>query len=264
MGRLFDRQQKSHDKPQAPARALPPLAPPPTLKPGSVFVPADERDQATPKPPPKPRREGRVPRDQLPPTLTESLAAAEKTDASTAAGEVDVKKRLAKIARQIKTAKRQAVQAILVIGESLIEARTLLADHDGGSYGKWLQSCGLSRPSAHRYICAFQVFGGCVSEIQRIETQAVYLLSAPQTPKEAVDDALEVVQGGGNVTAKTARQILTKHLPPKIKDARPDPIFVETDDAMIVIKPKREGVDAKSVLAQALRQFIDEPAKRAA
>jgi len=261
---LFDKRTRNEagPKPTPPQpEPLPPVPQPvpqaPQLVAGGVFAETDD----TLTPATGDIKSKIVPAGELGPTLAESLEVAEDTDAI----EVDVKKRLSVLSRKIRTAQKNAVMSILTIGAAVVEARELLSLHGNGSYGKWLQSVGISRTNAHRCILAHHVFGDCsrLEQSTSVESQAIFLLSAKATPPAAAADALQLISDGKSLTAKTARTLLAKHSPTRPKNTKPAPVIVEVPSGRIVLHPKHADTSAKQMLAEALKMYV-EPKRKAA
>jgi len=188
--------------------------------------------------------------------------------ASLAGSAIDVEARLKSLARQIAGSKRKFVSSVLAIGESLAEAQTLLASHHNGAFGRWVkQSCGFTRQSAYRYIAIWQTFRRCNIMLQRrFDVTAMHLLAHDSTPESAVSEAIELASNGENVTTKTAREIIAKHAPKTASriPGRPEPIILEDSQAVVVIRPTVEGVEAYDVLARILRKMMVERKAREA
>jgi len=231
----------------------------------SSSLSADESDMAIFKgdhdPVPVPAKSQRPAEDDFdfddpqPPAVTTT---AQKVSKGELVPEVD--KKLADLARQIASAKRKVVQSMLAIGQSLAEAQSLLADHDGGAFGKWVrQKCGFTSKTGYRYLAAWRTFGGCDRLTQgKFSAEAMYLLGSDQAPQEAVDEALEAAKSGAKVTKKLAAQIIGQHSPKRKRDEGPAPVFVETPSAMVIIKPKVEGLLTETILEAAIRQVREQ------
>jgi len=180
----------------------------------------------------------------------------------TLAGVADVEGELKALARKIRGAKKKAVEAVLTIGEALTTANELLADHAGGSFGKWLkQEAGISRSSAHRYMKAHSLLGRCPSVEQRnFELQAVYALADGKTPRQAVDDCLQLATDGEKITGATARKIISSYVQPKA-DGRPAPIIIDLGDkGKVVVHRPHDFSSVDQILSAALRQIQDKAA----
>jgi len=180
---------------------------------------------------------------------------------------VDVDQRLAALARRITTAKKRMVDSVLTIGEALTEAQALLADHNGGSFNKWIrQRCNFTARTAYRYIKAFQTFGSCDSQSQRkFDVQAMHLLSDDNAPEKAVAEAIDLAGGGEKITTKVAKSLIGKHGPRRRKSpGAPGPLIIEVDGGTIAIRPDADDADIASMLMQAMRQFRSEGRQDAA
>jgi len=190
------------------------------------------------------------------PTLSDPKAAPKKQAPKIPLAEaqvVNVKRRLASLARRIKSEKKKAVQSLLAIGEALAEAQDLLADHNRGSFGKWVRdNCKFSRRSAYNFITIYRQFGGCAIVAQLIDDDALRMLAA--APEAAASEAIDLAEGGQHVTAQIAKQVIQRHKPKKTRSC-PDPIHVEVSGGVIVIRPSVEGVDIEAMLREAAVQL---------
>jgi len=181
---------------------------------------------------------------------------------------LDVDARLKALERKIVSTKRKLVSSVLDIGKSLEEAQNLMADHNGGAFTRWVrQRCGFTTKTAYRYLSAWRTFGGCDTVSQRrFELSAMYLLAHDSAPEPAVDEAIELASNGEKVSTKTAREIIAKYAPKAVssKPGRPEPIIIEDAQAVVVIRPTAEGVEAYDVLARILRKMMAEQRAREA
>jgi len=176
---------------------------------------------------------------------------------------VDLDKHLAKLARKVKAAKRRIVKDLIDLGAVIVEARDLLADHSGGSCGKWCKQCGMSRMSAHRYAAAFDAFGSCNSELQRnFDAQAIRLLSSSHSTQPAIDESLELAEEGEHVDALVAKQLIKKHTDAKPKKKRIEPTIISTAFGSVAIRCK-PGSSVRNLIAAVLKQLMDAEKKAA-
>jgi len=114
-------------------------------------------------------------------------------------------------AERIDKAKADIVNNVLVIGTELAKAHDKLSHHGDGVFGQWVEErCGFSRMSANRYMRAAEVFasGECNKLLQTFDDSAMYLLTAPNAPKDALDNAIERAKAGEKITHKIAKQIV--------------------------------------------------------
>jgi len=213
----------------------------------------------------KPTLREAVESDAMAQDLAESVAVenvptATQTPTAESTALVDTDSELKTLARKIRSAKRKAVEAILVIGESLTEANRLLADHAGGSFGKWLrQEAEISRSSAHRYMQAYALLGSRPAVEQRcFELQAVHLLSDNTAPRQAVNDCMTMAAEGEKVTAAVVRQAIASYKPvaaKKVADDRPAPQIFTTPSGRVVIHPDHDYSSVEAILMDVLQQL---------
>jgi hypothetical protein len=137
---------------------------------------------------------------------------------------VDVNRKLSGLARTIKSQQRRATEAVLAAGEALKEAQELLADHNGGSFGKWVtEKVGMSRRTAYRMLAAWDAFGGCASVAQRIDVDAVRTLAGG--PERAVSKAIRLMDAGENVDLRRAKELIAEAAPAVTKKTREAPLI---------------------------------------
>jgi len=153
---------------------------------------------------------------------------------------VDVGRRLSALARSVKSNRKKAVDAVLAVGEALLEARNLLADHHGGSWGRWVtERAGMGRMTAHRFIQLWEVFGGCPSAIQLGDLDALRKLST--AGDEAIDHAKRLMDDGERVDLATAKKLIsTNTTKSDTERSRPEQTIVELDSGFIVFKPRTD------------------------
>lgn len=133
--------------------------------------------------------------------------------------------------RDVRKRKHRVADDLCEIGKTLATARDLKACHKGGVFGAWCQWVGFSKTQAYRYIQVFETFGDVSSRsnLERLQDSALYALSEPETPKEAVKEALKLADQGKIVTHKNAKEIIAKHKPPVVipKTHLEDPVLVD-------------------------------------
>lgn len=203
----------------------------------------DDREPTPPAPRERPETRAGAPIAETPPAPAKEVQ-----------GEVvDVNRRLAGLARSIKSNQKKCVSAVLAIGEQLAEAKDLLADHNGGSWGKWLKDrVGMSRMTAHRMIALHEEFGGCNNVIQLADVDALRKLCGG--PDAAVKKAKQMLESGERVDMRAARELLgaVKITP---KKSRPEQTVIKVESGFIVCKPAREGVTPTQMIQEFLKQL---------
>jgi len=185
---------------------------------------------------------------------------------ATVAEVVDVDSELKQHARAIRAASRTAVASLLKAGEHLAQARDLLADHDGGTFARWVKDdCGLGKSTAYRMIAVWEAFGsrpGAGTTLGGVPTWALQQLASSP---EAVSQVADLVEAGERLTEADARKILTATRSASGEEnqagpgtaKKPAPITIMVDRLGDVIIRPLAGVDARDVLLQAARQVIE-------
>jgi hypothetical protein len=166
---------------------------------------------------------------------------------------VDVNRKLAGLARTVKSQQRKATEAVLAAGEALKEAQELLSDHNGGSFGKWVtEKVGISRRTAYRMISAWEAFGGCDSVTQRIDVDAVRKLAGG--PERAVNKAIRLINAGENVDLHRAKELIAEAAPPATKKSREAPIMFQCEFGSVAVVAKT-GIPVERVLLTVLKEI---------
>ncbi len=117
-------------------------------------------------------------------------------------------------AERIDKAKVGMAKSILVIGAELAKAHEKLAHHGNGVFRKWVEErCNIAPSSARRMMYTFEVFGQkeCANLAQTFADSAMYLLAAPNTPREALDAAIARAESGEKITHKIAKEIVSEY-----------------------------------------------------
>lgn len=111
---------------------------------------------------------------------------------------------------EIRSLVRRSAQDIIEIGIKLGEVKGRIGH---GGFGRWLDAeFQWSQDTAGRFMQVAQRFGQ-IPQIADFAPTALYLLAAPSTPDEAVEEALERAEGGERITHATAKAIVEVHRP---------------------------------------------------
>lgn len=120
---------------------------------------------------------------------------------------------------EIRDRMRSAAQAVIEIGERLIDVKERLGH---GKFGQWLDAeFQWSADTARNYMNVAERFGQN-PKISEFAPSALYLLAAPSTPEDARTEAINLAEQGQKITHAVAKQIVTTHkeqAPPKPKPA---------------------------------------------
>lgn len=106
---------------------------------------------------------------------------------------------------EIKALVKRSAQDIIEIGQKLTEVKARLGH---GNFGQWLKSeFEWSQDTAQRFINVANKFQ--IPQIADFDfaPSALYLLAAPSTPDEAVDEAVERAENGERITYSLAKEI---------------------------------------------------------
>lgn len=112
-------------------------------------------------------------------------------------------------AGEIKTLMRSTAEAIMQVGEKLLEVQTRLGN---GQFDAWLSAeFDWSRRTAYNFIGVFKEFRGRANFAQMdVATSALYLLAAPSTPAEVRDELLERAEAGERITHGDVKQAVSE------------------------------------------------------
>ena len=170
--------------------------------------------------------------------------------------------------------RKTLAEAVVRMGAVLAQAQSQLAKHGDGTFAKWVRDrCGISKSTAYRAIAVHEAFGDRPTVGQTFEPTALYVLSAPSTPEEATEEALDLAGKGELITAKKAREIVKQHTVVDDEDDQDeddqvvqissgwDPGTCLTDIRREVEKWRKAcGPENLLDLEQILRHFVDQVA----
>jgi hypothetical protein len=117
--------------------------------------------------------------------------------------------RVRSTATRIRAKIKKTLEDIIGIGAELHAVKDSL---DHGQFGRWLRAeFGWTERMARNFMAVAERFGKTemISDLQ-IQPTAAYLLAAPSAPDEARQAALERAASGEQITAKVAKEILTR------------------------------------------------------
>lgn len=185
---------------------------------------------------------------------------------------VDVDSELKQHARAIRAASRTAVSSLLKAGEHLAQARDLLADHSGGTFGRWVKDeCGLAKSTSYRMIAVWEAFGQLShsgTTLAGVPATALYQLAAVPG---AVSQVADLAEAGEKITEADAKRILIATRPTDASGkgaesatAKPDPVTIMVDGLGAVVVRPVAGVSARDVLVQAVRDILEREKRAAA
>ena len=116
----------------------------------------------------------------------------------------EVARSLAAGAMRVRDLGRKSVEFLIEIGRELIAAKTKLGH---GSFLSWLAAeCRLSERSARRFMLAAQWADGKSAMVSDLEPTAIYLLSAPSTPRQVQIEILQRLDHGQHPTVVEIRE----------------------------------------------------------
>ena len=121
---------------------------------------------------------------------------------------------------QVAKLKASVANSVLALGEQLCEIRDVVAKQHSRIFLEWVESCGIGRSSAYRYMAAWEKFGK-LPNLGSFEDSAMYLLSQENTPPEAFDEAQGLAKRGVQVTLTIAKELADKYKPKPPRLAAP-------------------------------------------
>jgi 5-methylcytosine-specific restriction endonuclease McrBC regulatory subunit McrC len=106
---------------------------------------------------------------------------------------------------EVKALMRQTVENVIRTGNILIEVKNRLPH---GQWENWLNSeFGWAPRTARRMMMVADEFTSDTLTNLEITTSALYILSAPSTPKETREEAISLAQGGEKVTEAVVKDL---------------------------------------------------------
>lgn len=122
-------------------------------------------------------------------------------------------------AAAIRRSGAEIARNLLEIGRSLHTVKQQLPH---GEWGNWLaEEFDWSESQARNYMRVYDRFGKSANFADlKFAQSALYLLAAPSTPDDAIEEAMEIAEEGYEVTHKMAKEIVGRH---KEQPAEPAP-----------------------------------------
>lgn len=110
---------------------------------------------------------------------------------------------------EIKTLVKRSAQDIIEIGQKLTEVKARLGH---GNFGAWLEAeFEWSESAAQKLMSVAHKFKNVNFTDLSIAPSALYMLAAPSTPDEAVDEAMQRAQNGERITYNAAKEIMSQY-----------------------------------------------------
>ncbi len=156
-----------------------------------------------------------------------------------------IEKFAARIDEQLDCMRRTNVKGVLTIGRQLHKARAVLGRKGDGIYGEWCKKrLKISRTTAHNMLNAYLVFGDCPTVEHSFELTALYLLSKNGIPKDVIETAISIAEGGGRVTAERARNLIgDSHEQRALDDAQTEDDEDDEEPSQRSAPPKRTPLE---------------------
>jgi hypothetical protein len=174
---------------------------------------------------------------------------------------------LDEIADKIRTHLHRGIDDFLEAGRWLTEAKNR-CEH--GAWAPWLErEFNLSDRMAQHLMNSYAKFGGKSETISDLRMSVVFLLAAPSTPKEVIEDTIADAKAGKPVTTASVKKKIKKAkqpaAKPKAKEPKP-PITTTTTTTEAKPEQDREGArryaeQLKAQRAAAEAQEQEKPAR---
>lgn len=155
---------------------------------------------------------------------------------------------------------KQTLENIIEVGQALQAVKNALPP---GKFGAWLRAeFGWGERMARNFMSVAISFGPQAARIVELQIQptAAYLLAAPSVPDEARQTAIERAEAGEPVTAKVARDILTRTRKRIRRKARALTPVKLLSRLQTVVRQGKDRWGAKDIaeLSRQLREFANE------
>lgn len=126
----------------------------------------------------------------------------------------DQRGKLINLEGRIKKKRTGMIQSVLDIGEELAQAQAVLANHNKGTFKRWVEACfEFTDTTAYNCINVYTRFRESPQIIWGLSDTTLYLLAAPSTPDKSVLEATKLVDKGVRVTVEVAKELIAKHKP---------------------------------------------------
>jgi hypothetical protein len=114
---------------------------------------------------------------------------------------------LRQAAHQIRSFERNAAQAMITIGKTLLGIRDQL---DHGQFGAWLKAeFNWTARTAQNYMRAAEIFGTKCETISHLPATLIYRLAAPSTPKQIQDKVVADLEAGKSIDHRALKKEIT-------------------------------------------------------
>lgn len=134
---------------------------------------------------------------------------------------------------------QRSAEDIVAIGISLQEVKECLPH---GQFGAWLEAeFAMSDRMARHFMLVAERFKTENFSDLSIAPSALYLLAAPSTPDEAIDEALERAEQGEVITHSTAQEIVDEHKPEPSEE--PDDQFGPPQERYATVEEIDSGIE---------------------
>jgi DNA repair exonuclease SbcCD ATPase subunit len=160
---------------------------------------------------------------------------------------------------RIKLRMKRTAEDIIEIGKDLIAIKEKLPH---GQFLPWIDSeFGLTDKTAQNFMNVTERFGGKSEIISDFKPTLLYLLAAPSTPDEVVEQVIEKVEAGETVTPKEV-----KELKQKLKATEAALVKAESDVSMLrqTNLLAQQKIEEKSELLTAAEAMLQSEAQRLA
>lgn len=196
--------------------------------------------------------------------MTTAMIPQKESSTKIASSKADFKD-VEQLAKHIDSAKEAIRKNVIAIGKYLSRAHDKLAKHGSGVFGKWVEErCGIAIQSARNFMRVAEVFG--IGErtkfVQTFDQSAMYVLAAPSTPREAVDEAMGMAKEGEYVSHAIAKEIVAKYKQEPVVKEKPfdledaENILCDTVRTILDTWPEEHLHTAKHLLGQIIKGAI--------
>jgi hypothetical protein len=177
--------------------------------------------------------------------------------------EVPAAEKVRSAADRIRLKVKKTVEDLIEIGKELLTIKESLPH---GVFGRWLKAeFGWRERMARNFMSVAEQFGAKAAIIADLAIQptAAYLLAAPSVPEEARQQALQRAEAGEPITAKVAKEIVTKARKRQWRKLKAVPTGKLELRLTSVLRQYKERwkVEEQLSLVRLLREFADDMEK---
>lgn len=150
---------------------------------------------------------------------------------------------------------KRTAENIIKIGKNLQDVSDAMPR---GLFAPWLKSeFGMSKSTAYNFMQVSRRFEGKIPKFGILSTSVLYLLSSPDVPPDAINEAIDRADSGEKITHALAQKIIEAKKAQKQAEESEAKAHVEAQIAQQALFEVQQALDARKKLDE-LQQEVDE------